>query len=247
MYPNHLPVIGIILALPLVFFFPGYALIETLFPRQSFDRVYYFVLSLGLSLVIDILGGFILNMVPGGLQAKSWAVFLGALTAFFSLLAVFLHRKRPVDEIQAPKNRLALHEYILLGLSIVVVILSLQYSVTDAIQQPRPGFTQLWIFPSSHAQQTCAIDLGMQSFEANSVTYKVSVLVNGVQVKRWSTVVLAPQEKWDHQVPISVVLNSSMFVKAVLYRLDKPGVVYREVHLTLRRASQTGQTQGCTT
>src|SRR2546421_12992924 len=88
--PSRIPVIGIILALPLVFVLPGYTLTEALFHKRSLDDSHRLVLSLALSLAIDILGGFILNMLPGGLQAISWTVLLGLITAIFTLLAAYL-------------------------------------------------------------------------------------------------------------------------------------------------------------
>src|SRR5436190_946560 len=90
--PSRIPIVGIILALPLVFVLPGYTLTETLFHKRSLDVSHRLVLSLGLSLAIDILGGFILNLLPGGLQALSWAALLGLFTAVFSLVVAYLRR-----------------------------------------------------------------------------------------------------------------------------------------------------------
>src|SRR2546421_5630348 len=95
--PNRPAIVGIIFILPLIFMLPGYTLTEILFkrsfdapdplirkPRLRIERPLNatdrFVLSLGLSLAIDIISGFILDLLPFGLQALSWAVFLGLLT-----------------------------------------------------------------------------------------------------------------------------------------------------------------------
>src|SRR5258708_13454543 len=84
------PVVGIILAFPLVLVLPGYTLTEVLFRKRSLNAPERLVLSLGLSLAIDVLSGLFLNVLPVGLQPTSWAVLLGLLTVEFSLLAAYL-------------------------------------------------------------------------------------------------------------------------------------------------------------
>src|SRR5947207_8640920 len=145
--PSHPPVIGIVLALPLVFLLPGYTLTEALFNNRSFDGIYRFILSVGLSLAIDILSGFVLNIFPAGLRAISWAVILGLLTTVFSLLVAYRRLRPSIDKVRLPKFRFSIREYTLVGLSIIVVILSIQYSANSVAQQPHPGFTQLWMLP----------------------------------------------------------------------------------------------------
>src|SRR5260370_189481 len=89
---SSVPVVGIILALPLVLVLPGYTLTEVLFRKRSLNAPERLVLSLGLSLAIDVLSGLFLNVLLVGLQATSWAVLLGLLTVGFSLLAPSLRR-----------------------------------------------------------------------------------------------------------------------------------------------------------
>src|SRR5947209_5250772 len=96
--PGH-PIIGVVLVVPLIFVLPGYTLTTILAHRRSpevsdnqiflrpdllmgrsFDSSDRLILSLGLSLAIDVLVGFILTMLPIGFHAFSWAVSLGLLT-----------------------------------------------------------------------------------------------------------------------------------------------------------------------
>src|SRR5271165_5198204 len=95
--PNRPSLLGTIFVLPSLFVLPGYALTEALFRRSSTDADALthkvrlrlerpfgmsdrLIISLGLSFAIDIICGFVLNMLPMGLQALSWAVALGLLT-----------------------------------------------------------------------------------------------------------------------------------------------------------------------
>src|SRR2546421_3393064 len=91
--PSRTPVIGIILALPLVFVLPGYTLTGVMFHKRSLDASHRLLLSLGLSLAIDVLSGLILNLFPAGLQVGSWAMLLGLLATAFSLLLAYLRRE----------------------------------------------------------------------------------------------------------------------------------------------------------
>ena len=252
--PNR-PIIGVILVLPLVFILPGYTLTAILSHKRSYeaaatslllkpkliierplDTSDRLILSFGLSLAIDILSGFILNMFPIGLQALSWAVFLGLLTSVFALLATYLRHKAREGRGQVPRFHITIYECILLVLAITVMILSVQYSAASAAQQPRPGFTQLWMIQSNQAKNTCVVRLGVRSFESTSVTYRVTLTVNGNRVNAWSVVTLAPRQEWDQQVPLKTGTTEYLYVEAQLYRVDKPGIVYRDVHMTLHRS-----------
>jgi hypothetical protein len=57
---------------------------------------------------------------------------------------------------------------------------------------------------------------------------------NGTQVASWPSIMLTTQQEWDRVLPVSPAVGGSAVVDARLYRLDRPGVIYREVHVTLR-------------
>ncbi len=238
--PSRTPAMGIILALPLVFVLPGYTLTEAMFHKRALAASHRLMLSLGLSLALDILGGFVLNLLPIGLQATSWAVLLGLLTTVFSLLAAMFRRGAQVHRTQPLKFPFSIHACFLLGLATIVAVLAVQYSAINLAQQPHPGFTQLWMLPSIQAGKSYAIRLGVRSFESTSVTYRILLTVNGVQVMTWPSVVLAPEEQWDRLVPIASGTADSVYVEVRLYKLDKPQIVYREVHVTFSNMGGSG-------
>lgn len=242
--PGHLSAVGIALALPLVFFLPGYALTKILFHGQSLNWIYCITLSLGLSMAIDIVSGFVLNLFPIGLRAMPWAAFLGILTLVFSFLGTYLLKKSSKGGIRLPTFHSGIHRYFLVGFSvvvaIVVTILAIQFSATSTAEQPHPGFTQLWML-SSPQDNKCAVRLGVRSFEATSVTYRVVMTINDTQVGEWSPVALVPQEEWDRLVPISFGPTGSAYIEVKLYRLDKPEAIYRDVHMTLNSLETGGK------
>ncbi|GAC1398992.1 MAG: hypothetical protein NVS4B12_05010 [Ktedonobacteraceae bacterium] len=247
--PNHPLFISTILALPLVFVIPGYTLTHALFYNRLLDTPRRLAFSFGFSLVIDILSGLLLNLLPMGLHALSWAIFLAFLTTAFSLLVIYLRRRTSFKKASAPTLRFTIFDGILLGLATLVAILSVLYSIIGAAQQPYPGFTQLWMLPQVRTGKSCAVQLGMQSFESTSTTYRITMTTNGGQATSWSSIVLAPQQKWQHLVPIAPEAIDTIYVEAQLYRLDKPQTVYRSVHITLPNAieSTNGKARVCGT
>jgi uncharacterized membrane protein len=245
--------IGVVLAVPLVFFLPGYTLTQVLFPGRSpdplsaasqsvvlrsrlkmgrpFGTIDSLVFSLGLSLVIDIITGLLLNLLPGGLQWQSWTLSLTMITEVCALLAIFLRRRWPGGQKDAGEWHIPFKVYALLGLALGVVILALWLSI---IRPPQPSFTQFWMLPSTQANKSCAVLIGVRNFEVTSETYRIQVIRNGIQLASWPSIMLAPQQEWDRLVPISPgAVSGDVLMSAQLYRLDQPGTIYREVHLTL--------------
>jgi uncharacterized membrane protein len=265
--PIHPLIVGIILAVPLVFILPGYALAQCLFHKQSSEpasshtlelglqidqsvgAVDQIIFSLGLSMAIDVLAGFMLNILPIGLQAQSWVIFLGITTTVFALLAAYFRRKNIVKIASTPRLHITIGEYMLFGLAILVVVAAVWDSMNRPVEQPQPSFTQLWMLPSNQMNNSCVVSIGIESFESTSVTYRVVMTVNEAQVNTWSSISLAPQGKWGQLVSIRPGITDTMYIETQLYRADKPKAVYRDVHLTMNsvRATKNGQIKECTT
>ncbi len=250
-HPRWAGFVGIVLALPLVFVLPGYTLIEAIFSRRTLAGPHRLILSLGLSLALDILSGFLLNELPGGLQTLSWAILLGALTTVFALVAMYTRlrgqKEQPAPARQGTRTRwlpFSVPAYVLLALAIVVAVLSVRYAIAGVQQQPRPGFTQLWILPATTTGTDCRVQLGVRSFENAPVTYRMTVTMNGKPLQSWSEIRLAPQEMWNQVVAITPGISNSMYLNVNLYRVDQPQLVYRTVHLTLYGVGGNAQHMG---
>ncbi len=255
--PNHLVVLGIILVLPLTFLIPGYTLTQILFRgrlsaqsytsyrelilqsgsklRQPVGIIDQIVLSLGLSLAIDVLVGFGLNILPIGLQASSWALALGLLTAVFTLIAAFLRQKNTARSASTPRVHVTINHGMLLGMAIVVTIASVWLAVIRPLN-PQPSFTQLWMLPAKN--NGCSVTIGVQNFETTSVTYRVEMTINNTHTNSWTSILLSPQQKWSQPVAVTPGKVSSLYIQTLLYRTDKPGTVYRNAHIKIPRCDQ---------
>jgi hypothetical protein len=237
--PYHLSIIGTVLALPLVFLLPGYALTEFLVHKLSLDLLRRFIFSIGLSIAMDIIIGFIMNSFSFGLRAISWSVFLGLMTVFLSLTIVYFREKYSFEYLKLPKFHFRIYEYVLIGLSLLTIVLSIWYSAINVLQQPHTFFTELWMQSSKESNNTCDIHLGVQSFEITSVRYRIVMSENGTQVNVWQPVILAPQQEWNRSVVMSPNFTNTVYVEVKLYKIDQPETVYRDVHITLNTSGDS--------
>ncbi|HEU4783249.1 MAG TPA: DUF1616 domain-containing protein [Ktedonobacterales bacterium] len=78
-------VFGVLLALVL----PGYALSAAVFRMRSVRTAERAALTLGISLSVAILGGLVLDALPGGLETQTWLFLLGGVTVTASVIALW--------------------------------------------------------------------------------------------------------------------------------------------------------------
>ncbi len=232
--PDEVPVR--ILTLPLILVLPGYALIAAMFPERVFGIPERLVFSLGLSLIIVILGGLALNITPFGLHASSWAVLLGGIT--LGAISVALVRRRGEGIAVREQSRrwnigLSIPQGVLIGLAVIVLSGAVVMSFNGATKQPRPGFTQLWILPASGANAKNAVQLGLSNMELTTTKYLLEVDVNGQIVKVWPSIHLKPNEKWETTLVVQQAGQlGTAKVEVLLYR-STSSTLYRHVLLWL--------------
>ena len=89
----------VILALPMVLFFPGYALIAALFPgRGEIDGLERTALSFGLSIAVVPLIGLVLNYTPFGIRLDPVVISLVAFTLCLAAAAQYRRAGLPEGE-----------------------------------------------------------------------------------------------------------------------------------------------------
>ena len=264
--PNHPLPPGILFALPLTFFLPGYSIMQVLFrrtapeqtqgqnrffrqPDQALERpvtsVDKILLGLGLSMAIDVLVGFSLNFLPVGINGQSWVISLSAITGVFTLLAFFLRsRDVPVAPDETPHVRVTVQDGILFATATLVAALAILLSIFRPLS-PEPSFTQFWMLQNNQGSKECTVSLGVQSYETAAESYHIIMTINKSQTTALSSIMLQPQQKWTQVVPITPGTSRDLFVEAQLFRDDQPGTQYRSVHLTFRVSNiqNNGQTQ----
>ena len=233
---------GRIVTLPLVLVLPGYALTAATFAKRPLGIPERIVLSLGLSLVLVIVGGLLLNWTPFGLSAVSWTVLLSSLTLGSCLVALARRRGHSLaapDWSEIGRGGWTPRQSLLLGLAAVIAIGAIALSNVGAQRQTSAGFTQLWIRPTDGTATDSTIRLGVSNMESTAMQYRLVVSVDAKVVKVWPAIDLAPHENWagilllpPAKSPAGTAASSRM-VEADLYRAHAPETIYRHVVLWL--------------
>jgi uncharacterized membrane protein len=92
----------VLLALPMILFFPGYSLICSLFPgKKEIDGIERLALSFGLSIAVVPLIGLVLNYTPWGIRLDPVVISLVIFTLGMAVIAQFRRARVP------PKERFA--------------------------------------------------------------------------------------------------------------------------------------------
>jgi hypothetical protein len=242
-----LPLLRLLLGLPLLLFCLGYALAAAFFPARAraFAREpgdpeparrwpEWLLFALGLSLGTTILGGYLLNWTPWGLQPASWAVLLGGVTAGASVVAVVLRQRHSPPLAPAPVWRLSLgrRPAVLFGGAALLVVLAFGVAQAGARTVPDSAFTQLWILPGS-ASGPATVRVGLRNQEPVALRYRLVVDVGGTRAAEWPALALDPGATWEATVVLPAGAPATAPVAAGLYRAAQPATVYRQV--TLRR------------
>jgi uncharacterized membrane protein len=246
--PYHIPLLGIILALPLVFFLTGYTTIALFFYRNPPLLSMRILLSVAVSIVLDIVGGLALNLLPQGLQTTTWALLLGSITSINALITIYLRKKTHRGYIfHFPKLTISKVGGSIFLASVAITIIAVFYAIQGVNQQPHPGFSEFWLLPASQTNSTCMISIGVQSFETSTITYRITLSMNGTLIHNWTPVSLHVQGRWVQSVPVRIPTNvHEEEIEANLYRLDQPQSIYRNVHVTLYPQGNGGS-KGCST
>ncbi|HZU69414.1 MAG TPA: DUF1616 domain-containing protein [Ktedonobacteraceae bacterium] len=225
-----------VLTLPLVLILPGYALTSALFSQKTLNAIERLVLSLGLSLVCAIVCGLLLNLTPFGLQADSWAVLSGSITLVACAIALIQRFQGGLRADESAPRGLAFTfgQGLLLGLAALILCGGVVVSTIGAQQQPRPGFTQLWILPGSGVSAKSAVRIGMRNMEQTAMQYRLVVNEDGKIVKQWPLITLASGQNWQVTLALPQAQHTdTSTVEAMLYRVDMPAAPYRHVMLWL--------------
>jgi uncharacterized membrane protein len=236
------------LTLPIVLVLPGYALTSAIFAKRELEVPERLVFSLGLSLIVVIVGGLVLNLTASGLQPTSWAVLLCGITLGSCGIAMVRLRRQQgkgrhtLGSLGAGSRGFTFQQVVLLGLAVMILCGAVVISLNGAAQQPFRSFTQFWMVPAGALspkeavrQGKDVVRIGMLDMEPTDMSYRIDVRVNGKEVQTWQSIRLNPGDVWERLLVLPQTGHSDTAkVEALLYRLDAPKKAYRYVELWLR-------------
>ena len=234
---THIPVITVPLGILAVLAAPGMVLQQALFPGKTIGTAERVMLTLGLSVVVAVLGGLLLNLTDPGLTPVTWGLLLTVVTAAATVMAA--RGGNPADRVRlaslfAPPRRLASlrgrtlrHVMPLVAATAALLLGAIVISLGGARHlADRSTFTQLWLMPRmGHPTQGL---LGVHSEEGQVVRYNLALLVGGRPVRGYQ-IELRDGQTWQRDIDLSPYRGSD--VTAQLFRLGSPKRPYRQVRL----------------
>lgn len=221
--------IRIILAIPMVFVVPGYAVVSALFPKTTFTFAEQILLSVGASITLTILGGFTLYWTPWGLQAVAWVILLACITYTASAISLVQRNKRGAFFSQRKHLAISSMQVFGIGAASLIFVGAIAIARTPVSASNVSGYSQLWMLPVNYTQRD--VKLGLRSEEFTDVQYRLEVRVGDTLIREWPLIKLQPDQQWEVDLELPVVHSVGRDVEAQLYRLDKPDTVYRRVVL----------------
>jgi uncharacterized membrane protein len=241
-------------ALPLLLVLPGYCCTAAVFPQRRLDWARRLLLSLGLSLSIDVLGALVLNLTPFGLRPASWSVLLVMLIWASGWLAwrrrdagggtlrihLGIRRRDLLAVFRGGTFRIHLgvgkREVFAICLAALICGGAVAFARTPLPAKDAHGYTALWLRLKLHSAHSVVVHV--QNDELGPVDYRLTLHVGlHLRYKKRELRLVAGQT-W----PALIDLHSSRRrrVTARLYRAGRPGVVYRYVWLPTGRQVSVG-------
>ena len=221
--------LSLLFLLPLAFILPGYAIVAALFAGRPLKLPLLLSLSLGLSLATLAVGGLLLNLLPGGLRAGSWAALL-TLVVLAAARAAALRRGRRAEPKRGPARfRPGRGGAILLAAGAIAATAAIVLTFTTVAGKHAIGYTELWMRPL-HGRAEAALRVGVGSDEQARTHYKLVGRFGDGSERTTPIFSLEPGEtrivRWS--VPRAAG-SPPLRVNVLLFRQDRPARPYRRV------------------
>lgn len=182
-----------------------------------------FVAVVASPLVAGVVGGLVLNFLPGGLNRINWVLFAVVVT-FVGYAAVRRRRVGISLYRRSSRQRAPSRDWLKVGAAGVVLAVAVAVSATS-VKANEPQFTELWFVPDNPRNsplRAVHATVGVKSHE--SVRLDVTIVVDTGRRTYTRQLALAPQQEWSEPVIVE-----GIEARASLYRGDAVGAPYRTV------------------
>ncbi len=241
----------IILGLPFVLLFPGYALINALFPKKNdLDILERSALSIGLSIAIVPLVGLALNYSPWGIRLLPIMASLFTFTLLMSAITRYRRSKLSVDQrlkfslsVKIPSWNAIRKADKLFVIGFLVSIMVVGSLMVYLVSTPQTGqqFTEFYVLGSNGQLsdyptnltigENATLALCIVNHESENVTYHIVITLNNSTIETINNITLSNGETWDQNYTLTPTkTGDNMNLSFLLYRegLDTP---YRSLQL----------------
>ncbi len=243
--------VRILIGVPFILFFPGYALVCALFPKNpELDGIERVALSIGLSIAVVPLLGLVLNYTPFGIRLYPVLVSLFAFTFLMSVAAMHRRKKLNVEERFAPSfsvnvprwgemNRL--DKSLTMGLVIGVVVSGALLSSFVAAQRVGEKFTQFYILgPSGKIEgyptnltlgENGTVILGVMNHEYEEADYRIVISLDNETLQTIDGISLKHEERWEQDYTFTPLQTGEKMKLEFVLHMEGRELPYRSLHL----------------
>ena len=216
-FPDN--ILRIILGIPFVLFFPGYALVAALFPgKKRLDGIERVAFSFGLSLAVVPLMALILNYTPWGVRLEPVLYSVASFTFITSIIAWVRWGRLPKEEQFGIKFHTVLSGWgggawgKPLSIILVIIIVAGLSALGYAAATPKVGerFTEFYIAGlagkvSDYPKELVVgekgrVIAGIVNHEKAEVSYRVEVTIDGERNTEVGLIVLGDEQKWEERI-----------------------------------------------
>jgi uncharacterized membrane protein len=239
LFPSN--VLRIILGIPLLLFFPGYALVGALFTKkEGMGSIERMALSLGLSIAVVPLIGLILNYTPWGIRLESILYSVVPFILVTSIIAWLRRSRLSEDErftvvfrVTMPARGKGIRDMVL-TITLVVALLGTTGALTYLITTPKAGevFTEFYIldlegknmnYPGElKVGEETSVIVGIVNHEGKEVNYLVELVMDSKKSTDIGPMLLVDGQKWEGEVSfVPEAAGENQRVEFLLYEEGK--------------------------
>lgn len=245
--------IRIVVGIPFVIFIPGYSLVSAIFiKKDDISWIERIALSFGLSIIIVIMWGLIIEYSHWGLKFQPMFLSLSASIIFLCITSYIVRRRVPMEErfeislkklkkeiLITPKKRMEKALYILLFLLVGTSLFLLANSYSSFITESK--LTEFYILDSTGSvgnftrqlmvNEPFEMLVGVTNHEANFTVYELKIKINDNFVGR-EYINLENGKKWEEKVKIvPKITGSNQKVEFLLFKDKERVSPYRSLYI----------------
>src|SRR4051812_45670308 len=207
-----------VLSTPLVFFLTGHVVLRAVRPLNT-GTLENIVYSVGLSIAVCVLGGFLLNKLSL-LTSVGWASYLLVVNIVASIVAL----RHPYEKFAMPTlPRVRVWQIASIGAAVAITIGAFALANSNIESFKEFDYTELWLVPTAKPGKLL---IGINNVEQEPAEYDLIITAGKTMIASWPSIQLNPGDKpWVKEV---VVGSNEEKAEAILYR-SSDHALYRRV------------------
>jgi len=214
----------LVLALPLLLFFTGHAVLRAVGPRAG-SRTEHAAYAIGLSIAVALAGGFLLNSL-GALTPLGWALWLNAVVAASSATTLIRQPNGHKHPTEGGDLRLRARHLFMIAASGALVCGAFFVAVRDEAGQRDFKYVEFWLVGCEGGGGELMV--GIKSAEVGPQVFDVEVSRGSDVIAVWRSVHLVPGQTWTQALSLNIESGNERKVHARLYN-HSDGRLYRQV------------------